>query len=185
MSIAVYPGTFDPVTFGHLDIIRRSSRLFDHLIIGVLFNSAKTPLFSVEERVKILRKATEDIPGVEVRCFNGLSVEFARSCGANVIVRGLRLITDFEYELQMAQTNKKLAPDVDTTFLFTSLQYSYLSSTTVKEVAAFGGDISEFVPDFVGEAIKKKYGLRKIGTEGRPDEFMGIRGERKNEQQQN
>ena len=161
MSIAVYPGTFDPVTFGHLDIIRRSSRLFDHLIIGVLFNSAKTPLFSVEERVKILRKATEDIPGVEVRCFNGLSVEFARSCGANVIVRGLRLITDFEYELQMAQTNKKLAPDVDTTFLFTSLQYSYLSSTTVKEVAFYHGDISHFVPESVAEKIYEKVQMRE------------------------
>ena len=126
MTTAVYPGTFDPVTFGHLDIIRRAAVLYDKLIIGVLHNSEKTPLFSVEERVNILTKATEDIANVEVRSFEGLSVDFARSTGARVIVRGLRLITDFEYELQMAQTNRKLAPDVDTTFLYTSLQYSYL-----------------------------------------------------------
>ena len=156
MTIAVYPGTFDPVTFGHLDIIHRASQLYDKLIIGVLHNSEKTPLFSVQERVNILTKATEDIANVEVRSFEGLSVDFARKSGAKVIVRGLRLITDFEYELQMAQTNRKLAPDVDTTFLYTSLQYSYLSSTTVKEVARFGGDIREFVPSFIVEEIKKK-----------------------------
>jgi pantetheine-phosphate adenylyltransferase len=161
MSTAVYPGTFDPVTYGHIDIVERTSKLFDTVIIGVLHNSAKTPLFSVDERVNILKKATEGIPNVQVRAFEGLSVDFARECGANVIVRGLRLITDFEYELQMAQTNKKLAPDVDTTFLFTSLQYSYLSSTTVKEVAAFGGDISEFVPPFVAEQIRSKIKVRE------------------------
>ncbi len=158
MTIAVYPGTFDPVTFGHLDIIKRAAVLYDKLIIGVLHNSEKTPLFSVEERVNILTKATEDIANVEVRSFEGLSVDFARSTGARVIVRGLRLITDFEYELQMAQTNRKLAPDVDTTFLYTSLQYSYLSSTTVKEVARFGGDIREFVPDFIVGEIHNKLG---------------------------
>lgn len=156
MTIAVYPGTFDPVTFGHLDIIHRAAHLYDKLIIGVLHNSEKTPLFSVKERVNILTKATEDIANVEVCSFEGLSVDFARNAGAKVIVRGLRLITDFEYELQMAQTNRKLAPDVDTTFLYTSLQYSYLSSTTVKEVARFGGDIREFVPGFIVEEIKKK-----------------------------
>ena len=158
MTTAVYPGTFDPVTFGHLDIIRRAAVLYDKLIIGVLHNSEKTPLFSVDERVNILTKATEDIANVEVRSFEGLSVDFARSTGARVIVRGLRLITDFEYELQMAQTNRKLAPDVDTTFLYTSLQYSYLSSTTVKEVARFGGDIREFVPDFIVGEIHNKLG---------------------------
>lgn len=156
MTTAVYPGTFDPLTKGHLDIIERAAALFDELVIGVLFNSAKTPLFSAEERVKMLEKATVGIPNVRVLAFGGLSVDFARSCGAKVIVRGLRLITDFEYELQMAQTNRKLAPDVDTTFLYTALQYSYLSSTTVKEVAAFGGDISEFVPAFIEEAIRQK-----------------------------
>ena len=157
-KIAVYPGTFDPVTYGHLDIVKRSAKLFDEVIIGVLNNSAKTPLFSVDERVKILEKTTEDIPNVKVDQFNGLSVDFARKWGAVVIVRGLRLITDFEFELQMAQTNRKLAPEVDTTFLYTSLQYSYLSSTTVREVAEFGGNISEFVPPYVIEQIRKKLG---------------------------
>ena len=156
MTTAVYPGTFDPMTKGHLDIIFRAAKLYDKLIIGVLHNSEKTPLFSVEERVNILAKATEDIENVEVCSFEGLSVDFASSVGAKVIVRGLRLITDFEYELQMAQTNRKLAPDVDTTFLYTSLQYSYLSSTTVKEVARFGGDIREFVPEFLVGEIQKK-----------------------------
>ena len=159
--IAVYPGTFDPMTFGHLDIIERASKLFDTVIIGVLHNSAKTPLFSVDERVNILKKATSGISNVEVVAFEGLSVDFAKSCHAGVIVRGLRLITDFEYELQMAQTNKKLAPDVDTTFLFTSKQYSYLSSTTVKEVASFGGDISEFVPAFIADLIHEKVSARQ------------------------
>jgi pantetheine-phosphate adenylyltransferase len=157
-KIAVYPGTFDPVTYGHLDIVKRSAKLFDEVVIGVLNNSAKTPLFSVDERVKILEKTTEDIPNVRVDQFNGLSVDFARKWGAVVIVRGLRLITDFEFELQMAQTNRKLAPEVDTTFLYTSLQYSYLSSTTVREVAGFGGDVSEFVPPYVAEQIHKKLG---------------------------
>ena len=156
MTTAVYPGTFDPVTKGHLDIIVRAAKLYDKLIIGVLHNYEKTPLFSVEERVNILSKATEDIENVEVCSFEGLSVDFARKVGAKVIVRGLRLISDFEYELQMAQTNRILAPDVDTTFLYTSLQYSYLSSTTVKEVARFGGDIHEFVPDFLVGEIEKK-----------------------------
>ncbi len=158
MTTAVYPGTFDPMTKGHLDIIYRAAKLYDKLIIGVLHNSEKTPLFSVQERVNILSKATEDIENVEVCSFEGLSVDFAKKMNAKVIVRGLRLITDFEYELQMAQTNRKLAPDVDTTFLYTSLQYSYLSSTTVKEVALFGGDIHEFVPGFLVEEIQKKLG---------------------------
>ena len=156
MKVAVYPGTFDPVTFGHLDIIERSSKLFDKVVIGVLNNCSKSPLFSVDERVNILKNVTKDIPNVSVEYFEGLSVDFARQCGANVIVRGLRLITDFEYELQMAQTNRKLAPEIDTTFLYTSLPYSYLSSTTVREVASFGGKIDEFVPAYVVEKIHEK-----------------------------
>ena len=156
MRTAVYPGTFDPVTYGHLDILRRAAELFDEVIIGVLNNSAKTPLFSVEERVNILKKVTEDIPNVKVQPFSGLSVDFARACQANVIVRGLRAITDFEYELQMAQTNRILAPDIDTALLITSLEHAYLSSTTVKEVAAFGGDLQEFVPETVAEEIHRK-----------------------------
>ena len=158
MAVAVYPGSFDPVTYGHLDIIRRSVKLFDRVIVGVLQNNAKSPLFSVEERGNILEKVTEEIPNVEIRPFCGLSVEFVRECRADVIVRGLRAITDFEYELQMAQTNRVLAPDVDTVFLTTSLEYAYLSSTTVKEVASFGGDISKFLPPYVAEKVKERLG---------------------------
>ena len=158
MAVAVYPGSFDPVTYGHLDIIRRSGKLFDRVIVGVLQNNAKSPLFSVEERVNILEKVTEEIPNVEIRPFCGLSVEFVRECRADVIVRGLRAITDFEYELQMAQTNRVLAPYVDTVFLTTSLEYAYLSSTTVKEVASFGGDISKFLPPYVAEKLKERLG---------------------------
>ena len=156
MLRAVYPGSFDPVTFGHLDIITRSAKLVDELIVGVLVNNAKTPLFSVEERVKILEKTVENLPNVKVIPFEGLLVEFVRKMEAQMVVRGLRAITDFEYELQMAQTNHKLEPDLETIFLTTGLEYSYLSSSTVKEVAAFGGDISQFVPDIVIERMQEK-----------------------------
>ena len=159
MRRAVYPGSFDPVTFGHLDIIRRSAVLVDELIVGVLTNSAKTPLFSAEERVNILAKATRDIPNVIIKPFDGLSVNFARENHAQVIVRGLRAVTDFEYELQMAQTNRVLAPDVDTVFLTTSLEYAYLSSTILKEVAHFGGDLSKFAPAEITDAVIEKIRL--------------------------
>ena len=168
MKIAVYPGSFDPATYGHLDVIRRAAVSFDKVIVGVLHNSSKSPLFSVEERVKILTKATKDIPNVEVKAFEGLSVNFARENHAQVIVRGLRAVTDFEYELQMAQTNRVLEPEVDTTFLITSLEYAYLSSTVVKEVAAFGGDIHKFVPGFVEKEIRAKYAARN--SEGMPQD---------------
>ena len=158
MTTAVYPGSFDPVTNGHLDVITRGAKLFDRVIVGVLHNSSKSPLFYVEERVKILKEATADLENVEIVSFSGLSVEFARECNAKVIIRGLRAITDFEYELQMAQTNRVLAPDIDTMFLTTSLEYAYLSSTTVKEVATFGGDISKFVPEFVRKEVYRKLG---------------------------
>lgn len=158
MMRAVYPGSFDPVTFGHLDVIRRSSALVDELIVGVLNNNTKTPLFSVEERVKILLEVTKDIRNVRVESFSGLSVDFVKNCNAGFLVRGLRAITDFEYELQMAQTNRIMNPEIDTIFLTTSLEYAYLSSSTVKEVAAYGGDISKFVPQVVVEHMRKKYG---------------------------
>ncbi|MBM6947473.1 pantetheine-phosphate adenylyltransferase [Mordavella massiliensis] len=161
MLRAIYPGSFDPVTFGHLDIITRSAKLVDELIVGVLVNNAKTPLFSVEERVKILENTVENIPNVKVIPFEGLLVDFARKMKARMIVRGLRAITDFEYELQMAQTNHKLEREIETIFLTTSLEYSYLSSSTVKEVAAFGGDISQFVPDIVIERMQEKMDERR------------------------
>lgn len=161
MVKAVYPGTFDPVTYGHLDIIKRAAFLFDELIIGVLHNYKKSPLFSVEERVNILKEVTKDIPNVTIRSFEGLSVDFVRESEAQIIVRGLRAITDFEYELQMAQTNRILEPKIDTMFLTTSLEYAYLSSTTVKEVAFFGEDISKFVPPYVAECIREKMSAQK------------------------
>ena len=156
MLKGIYPGSFDPVTFGHLDIIRRSAGLVDELIVGVLNNKAKSPLFSVKERVRMLNEVTKDMPNVRIVPFEGLLVDFARRSGASVVIRGLRAITDFEYELQMAQTNHKMEPEIETIFLTTSLDYSYLSSTTVKEVAAFGGDISQFVPEIVEERIREK-----------------------------
>ena len=156
MIKGIYPGSFDPVTYGHIDIIKRASKIVDELIIGVLMNKAKTPLFSVEERVKMLEEVTGDLPNIRVIPFDGLLVEFAKEMGAKVVFRGLRAITDFDYELQMAQTNHKLEPEVETMFLTTSLEYSYLSSTTVKEVAAFGGDISQFAPEVVINRIKDK-----------------------------
>ena len=156
MKRAVYPGSFDPVTFGHIDIIERSAAIVDELIVGVLVNRAKTPLFSAEERVNMLLDVTKNIPNVQVKSFSGLLADFVRECGAGFIVRGLRAVTDFAYELQMAQTNRVLNSNLDTLFLTTSLEYAYLSSTTVKEVAAYGGDISHFVPEFVADRIKER-----------------------------
>ena len=156
MLRAIYPGSFDPVTFGHLDIMTRACNIVDELIIGVLRNKAKMPLFSVEERVKMLEEVTCNLPNVRIIPFEGLLVDFAKELDAKVVIRGLRAITDFEYELQMAQTNQKLQSDIETLFLTTSLDYSYLSSTTVKEVASFGGDISQFVPKAVADRIKDK-----------------------------
>ena len=157
MHKAIYPGSFDPVTRGHLDIIARAARTTDTLIVAVLNNGAKNSLFSVEERVKMLEEETKDIPNIEVRSFNGLLVEFAKQCDAHVVVRGLRAITDFEYELQMAQTNRILDHSIDTFFLTADLEYAYLSSSTVKEVARFGGDISAFVTPTVAERVMEKY----------------------------
>ncbi|CDD08462.1 phosphopantetheine adenylyltransferase [Dorea sp. CAG:317] len=162
MLRAVYPGSFDPVTYGHLDIIRRSRSLADELIVGVLNNKAKTPLFSVEERVKMLEEMTKNMPGVKVVPFEGLLIDFAKEMSAGIVVRGLRAVTDFEYELQMAQTNNKLSPELETVFLTTSLKYSYLSSTIVKEVAAFGGDISQFVPETIERRIQEKIMKRRV-----------------------
>ncbi len=156
MAIAVYPGSFDPVTLGHFDIIERSARIMDKVIVGVLNNSAKSPMFSVEERVGMLIDVTKHLSNVEIRSFEGLTVDFVRECGASVIVRGLRAVTDFEYELQLSQTNRVIAPEVDTIFLTTNLKYSYLSSSIVKEIAAYGGDISAFVHPEIAEKVHAK-----------------------------
>ena len=161
MLRAIYPGSFDPVTLGHLDIIPRSASIADELIVGILNNKAKTPLFSVGERVRMLEEVTKDFPNVKIIPFEGLLVEFAKQMDAKVIVRGLRAITDFEYELQMSQTNHKIEPEIETLFLTTSLEFSFLSSTTVKEVASFGGDITQFVPEVIVKKIKEKIEERK------------------------
>ncbi|MBE5883410.1 MAG: pantetheine-phosphate adenylyltransferase [Lachnospiraceae bacterium] len=162
MKKAVYPGSFDPVTYGHLDIIRRASEIFDVLIVSVLNNKEKTPLFSVEERVKILKEATKDLPNVQVDSFSGLLINYAAQNDIHVAVRGLRAITDFEYELQMAQINSKLSNgELDTVFLTTSLEYAYLSSSSVKEIANFDGDISQCVPDFVEALVREKINLKR------------------------
>ena len=156
MLRAIYPGSFDPVTYGHYDIICRSCKIVDELIVGVLNNKAKMPLFSVEERVKMLKEVTKDLPNVRIIPFDGLLVDFAERMDADMVIRGLRAITDFEYELQMSQTNHKLSPNVETMFLTTSLEYAYLSSTIMKEVASYDGDLSKFAPPEITEAVKKK-----------------------------
>ena len=156
MNKAIYPGSFDPVTLGHLDIIERTSKMFDRVIIGVLNNKSKSPLFSVEERVNMLKEVTANLPNVEVQSFEGLLIDFVRKNDARVIVRGLRAITDFEYELQMAQTNRVIAPEVDTIFLTTNLKYSYLSSSIVKEIAEYDGDISEFLHPAIAARVREK-----------------------------
>ena len=155
-KVGIYPGSFDPVTLGHLDIIERSSKMFDKLIVGVLYNPNKKALFSADERVKMIRSVTGHLCNVEVTSFEGLSVDFARSVGAHVLVRGLRAVTDFEYELQMAQTNHAMCPEIDTIFLTTDLRYAYLSSSLVKEVAYFDGNIEMFVPAEILPLVKEK-----------------------------
>lgn len=158
MKSAIYPGSFDPMTLGHLDIITRASKMFDHLTVSVLDNKAKNALFSVEERVSILKEATKDLPNVTVGSFSGLLVDYAKQKDIHVSVRGLRAVTDFEYELQIAQTNSKLSNgELDTVFLTTRLEYAYLSSSSVKEIAAFHGDISQLVPDFVAKKVYEKF----------------------------
>lgn len=157
MKIAICPGSFDPATNGHIDIIKRSGALFDRVIVAVLNNPKKTPLFSVEERVEFLRKTCGSLENVEIDSFSGLLIEYARSKNANAIVKGLRAVSDFEYELQMALMNKKLYPDIETVFMMTSSKYSYLSSSIIKEVARFGGCIRGLVPEIVEEEIYKRF----------------------------
>lgn len=161
MSKAIYPGSFDPITFGHIDIIERAANIVDELVVGVLCNSAKNPLFSLDERVSMIEEMTKHLPNVTVEAFDGLLVDYMNKIGATLIVRGLRAVTDFEYELQIAQTNHVQNENIETIFLTTNLNYSYLSSTIVKEFASYGGDISKFVPEQFIERIYAKYNIRK------------------------
>nr|WP_163671726.1 pantetheine-phosphate adenylyltransferase [Adonisia turfae] len=158
LVIAVYPGSFDPVTLGHLDIITRSSGLYDHVIVVVSRNPMKNPMFSIEERLGQIRQATAHLTNVEIDSFDGLTVNYAHKRNAKVLIRGLRVLSDFEKELQMAHTNKTLADDLETVFLATSTEYGFLSSSLVKEIARFGGAIGHLVPDHVAHDIQKWYG---------------------------
>ena len=158
MTIAVYPGSFDPITNGHIDVIRRAAAAFDRIVVGVLANPRKQPLLSVDDRVDIIRAAVREagIPAdrIDVQAFDGLTVEFCHAVGAGFIVRGLRAISDFESEMQLAHNNRKLAADVDTVFFMTALEHGYVSSSLVKEIASFGGDVSEMIPAAAADRLR-------------------------------
>lgn len=157
MRIGVYPGSFDPVTNGHLDIIERASKLFDKLIVAVLINSNKSPMFTVEKRLEFLRESCKGINNIEVASFDGLLIEFMKKKNANTIVKGLRAVSDFEYEFQMALMNRKLNPEIETIFMMTSNKYSYLSSSLIKEVAKFGGCVKGLIPEIVEKELYRKF----------------------------
>ena len=164
MSTALYPGSFDPITFGHLDVIRRAATVFERVVVAVLRNPRKAPLFDEHERIETIGEAiAEECPDIadriEIAAFDGLTVDFARSRSAGFIVRGLRAVSDFESELQMAHTNRKMAPGIDTVFFMTALEHSYLSSTLVKEIAQLGGDVGEMVPQAVSRRLRSRVGL--------------------------
>ena len=163
MKTVLYPGSFDPFTNGHRDLVARAGLLFDQVIVAVAVNSEKSPMFTLEERKELIEKSCADLPHVKVVAFRGLVVDAIEKYNAQAVLRGLRAFSDFEYELQMAQTNRVLAPDVDTVFLTTSLEYAYLSSTIMKEVANFGGDLSKFAPREITDAVEEK--LKKRETE--------------------
>lgn len=152
---AVYPGSFDPVTYGHLDLIKRATRLFDKVIVAVADNSKKSTLFNVKERKKMLKKATQEIGGVEIDHFDCLTIDYAKKKDCKVIIRGIRMVSDFEYEFQMALTNRKIAPEIETVFMMPSEKYSYLSSKLIKEVAELGREVNCFVPEFVSKKLKE------------------------------
>ena len=157
MVTVVYPGTFDPITNGHADIVARASRLFDKVILGVAVNAGKSPAFSLDERVALAREALTGIARLEIVPFSNLLVDFVRECGAGVVLRGLRAVSDFEYEFQLAGMNRRLAPEVETLFLTPAEQYTYISSGLVREIAALGGDVSEFVHPVVEQALRSKF----------------------------
>ncbi|HUC91020.1 MAG TPA: pantetheine-phosphate adenylyltransferase [Paenibacillus sp.] len=157
VSVAVYPGSFDPVTFGHLDIIHRAAKQFDRLIVAVLNNTSKMPMFTVDERKDLLRQVTKDMPNVEIDSFRDLLVRYMKTRQANVIIRGIRSISDFDYELQLASTNRQLDSEIETIFMMTNPKYSYLSSSIVKEIAKFQGNVQDLVPPEVEWALREKY----------------------------
>jgi pantetheine-phosphate adenylyltransferase len=156
-TTAVCPGSFDPVTLGHLDIIKRGAKVFDEVIVVVANNQSKDPLFTVDERIALLKEVTKKFPNVKVDCFNGLLIDYVKNIGANVILRGLRAVSDFEYEMKIASINKKLDDEVETFFMMTNNQYSFLSSSIVKEAAKYHANVSDLVPEIVEEALKEKY----------------------------
>ena len=156
MSIAVYPGSFDPITNGHLDVIKRTAAIFDKVVIGILVNQNKKPLFSLEERTEMIRRVTADIPNIEVYPFSGLVVEFAKEHNVNVLIRGIRSTTDFEYELQMAQINHKIDGNIDTLFFATDPRYSFVSSSAVRELWSYRQDVREYVPEYVIQKLQEK-----------------------------
>jgi pantetheine-phosphate adenylyltransferase len=156
-SIAVCPGSFDPITYGHLDIIRRAAKVFEVVYVSVMNNSSKNPLFNVEERIELIREVTKDLPNVKVDEHSGLLVEYAKAVKANAIIRGLRAVSDFEYEMQITSMNRVLSDEIETFFIMTNNQYSFLSSSIVKEVAKYNGNISELVPPIVEKALHKKF----------------------------
>lgn len=155
-AVAVYPGTFDPVTYGHIDLIKRALRIFSRVIIAVAENPQKEPLFSADERIEFLKKALKGLKGVSIQRLDGLAVNFARKKKANVMIRGLRMVSDFEYEFQMALTNRKIAPDIETIFMMPSEKYSYVSSKLIKEASSLGAKVGCFVPEFVEKELKKR-----------------------------
>lgn len=157
MKIGIYPGSFDPITYGHIDIIERAALITDKLIVSVLNNPDKNPLFTVEERVEMIKEAVKGKANIEVESFEGLTVDYCQMKNASFMIRGLRAVTDFEYELQLAETNRVLCDKVDTVFLLTNLNYAYLSSSAVKQVLKYGGDISKFVPKYVEDRLREKY----------------------------
>lgn len=161
MKTFIYPGSFDPVTNGHLDIIERASKICDKLIVAVLINHSKNPLFTIDERVDLLKRVIEPCGNnIEIKCFSGLLVDFVKDCKANVIIKGLRAVSDFEYELQMALLNKKQSPEIETLFMMSNINYSFLSSSMVKELAMYGGDISELVPECIKNDIINKFTVK-------------------------
>lgn len=161
MIKAVYPGSFDPVTNGHIDIIKRGAQIYEEVIVLVAENISKTPLFSLEERLDMLKESLKDIPNVKIDHFNGLLVDYLKKINVKIIIRGLRAVSDFEYEFQQALTNKKLYPECETIFLVSDLKYTFLSSSMVKEIAKFGGCVKDLVPDYVAKKLYEKFNMRE------------------------